>query len=188
MFSIQTESLFTCNQAYSIEYEWNLNYLDLNKSIDLTSNPTFQSSELVIQALSLNYGMYFILVQANFSLIKTKFSLNDWTYFEITPTGLIVNSLQTSPSHILIGSQQMITLDPALFTIDLDYLVSPSSLSFKFFCDKINISSAIFDQNTSFDLFSFKNKPQPNIFATCFNSNGKLKFHIVLAAFLALVY
>jgi hypothetical protein len=179
MFSIQTESIFTCNQAHSVEYEWGLNYLDLNKSIDLTNNPTFQSSELVMQPLSLNYGMYFILVQVNISLSLNAFSLNDWTYVEIMPTGLIVNSLQNSASYILIGSQQMLTLDPASFTIDLDYLVSSSSLSFKFFCDKINISSTNVDQNTTFDLFSFKNKPQPDAFATCFNSNGKLKlFHL----------
>lgn len=176
MFSIQTESFFACNQAYSVAYEWSLNYVDLNKSIDLTNNPTFQSSELVIQPLSLNYGMYFILVQVNFSLSLNSFSLNDWTYVEIIPTGLIVNSMQNSASYILIGSQQMLTLDPATFTIDLDYLVSSSSLSFRFFCDKINISSTNVNQNTTFDLFSFKiNKSQPDAFATCFNSNGKLK-------------
>jgi hypothetical protein len=185
LFSLNTATYFSCNSSYTIAYKWSLKLiqnLSSQISIDLSSNPSWQSTSLVIQAYTLSYGLYAFNFQTNVTITKANnvvvaLTNNLTTYVQIIPTGFAVYGLQNGVSGLLIGTQQSFSLNPALYSLDLDSLVQPSSLQYKFYCFTINKNS-ITSVNTSqsIDLFTYKNNSllQMNSNSTCFQSNSKL--------------
>ena len=144
LFMLSTTTYFSCNFTYTINNKWSssliVNSTYLIKT-DLTSNPTWQSTSLVIQPNSLTYGLYAFNFQVNVTIVKATnifLSNNITTYAQINPTGLVVYGLQTGVSGLLVGTQQSFSLNPALYSLDLDSLVQPSSLQYKFYCFTIN--------------------------------------------------
>ena len=184
LFSLNTATYFSCNSSYTIAYKWSLKLIQNSSSrisIDLSSNPTWQSTSLVIQAYTLSYGLYEFNFQTNATITKANnvvvaLTNNLTTYVQIIPTGFAVFGLQNGVSGLLVGTQQSFILKPALYSLDLDSLVQPSSLQYKFYCFTINKNS-ITSVNTSqsIDLFTYKNNSllQVKSNATCFQSNSK---------------
>jgi len=184
LFSLNTATYFSCNSSYTIAYKWSLKLIQNSSShisIDLSSNPTWQSTSLVIQAYTLSYGLYEFNFQTNATITKANnvvvaLTNNLATYVQIVPTGFAVFGLQNGVSGLLVGTQQSFSLKPALYSLDLDSLVQPSSLQYKFYCFTINQNS-ITTVNTSLsvDLFTYKNNSllQMNSNATCFQTNSK---------------
>lgn len=184
LFSLNTATYFSCNSSYTMPYEWSLKLIQNSSShisIDLSSNPTWQSTSLVIQAYTLSYGLYEFNFQTNATISKANnvvvsLTNNLTTYLEIIPTCFAVFGLQNGVSGLLVGTQQSFSLKPALYSLDLDSLVQPSSLQYKFYCFTINQSS-ITSVNTSLsvDLFTYKNNSlfQMNSNATCFQTKSK---------------
>ena len=164
--SLSTETLFACNLTYTISYMWTM----LPATIDLSLNPTSFSPGLVIQANTLFYGFFEFTLQVQVTLTSTGQTLsnNQTQTIEIVPTGVAVFGLQNGISGITIGSQQALSLNPTLYSIDLDNLISPSSLVFTFFCSILGGTS------TSLDLWTYKSNGSlaMNSNQTCFESNS----------------
>ena len=180
LFSLNTATYFSCNSSYVMTYQWTLTFINSSSSIkiDLSSNPTWQSTSLVIQAYTLAYGLYAFNFQTNVTITSGNVFLtnNITTYVQIVPTGLAVFGLQNGVSGILIGTQQSFSLNPALYSLDLDNLIQPSSLQFKFYCFPIITGSGIVVNTTqNIDLMTYKNNSQlqMNWNTTCFSSIGK---------------
>ena len=67
------------------------------KSVDLTSNPTFRSSELVMQSNTLEFGLYQFIFQIDVVSSKLYNVTNSAsTFIQIIPTGLAIFGLQVS--------------------------------------------------------------------------------------------
>jgi hypothetical protein len=179
LFMLSTTTYFSCNLTYKMNYKWSSNLIVNSTNLiktDLTSNPTWQSTSLVVLANSLAYGLYAFNFQVNVTIVKATnmiLSNNITTYVQIKPTGLVVYSLQNGVSGLLVGAQQSFSLRPALYSLDLDYLIKPSSLQFKFYCFTINPNSnTVANTTQSIDLFIYKNNSllQMNSNSTCFSS------------------
>jgi hypothetical protein len=186
LFMLNTATYFSCNTSYTMTYKWSANLIvssTIVTKIDLYANPTWQSTSLVIQANTLAYGLYAFKFQTNVTIPKTISNIfltnNIATYVQITPTGLAVYGLENGVLGLLIGSQQSFSLKPALYSLDLDLLIKPSSLQYKFYCFTISQgSNTIVNATQSVDLFSYKNNSlfQMNSNSTCFSSNSNLIF------------
>jgi hypothetical protein len=182
LFSLNTATYFSCTSSYAMTFKWSstliVNSTFMTK-IDLSSNPTWQSTILVTQANSLAFGLYAFNFQTNVTITKTSniFQTNNLTtYVQIIPSGLAVYGLQNGVSGLLIGTQQSFSLKPALFSLDLDSLIQPSTLQYKFYCFTLKFGvNTIFKTTQSIDLSTYKNNSllQMNSNTTCFSSNSK---------------
>ncbi len=180
LFSLSTIAYFACNYTYSLDYIWSLRRVDIPKVFDLTKNPTFKSSELVIQSNTLDFGLYEFIIQINIVSTDLKNVSNTAnTFIQIIPSGLAIFGLQNGISSQLVGSSQSFTLNPALYSLDLDYLLSMNKLNYTFFCNSINNNWLNSSSKATIDLATYKKNPQLvmewNV--TCFDSNSKI-FHM----------
>ena len=172
IFSLSTEIYFACNSTYTYAYTWHFINSASNTNTDLSANPTAQSSELVIQPYTLDYGVYKItfLVEITVELYGLLSNTVD-TYIEIVPTGLAVFAIENGISSQLIGSSQSLILNPVAYSSDLDNYVAISSLTFEFYCTVLNTNdiNPPIEQATS--LRTFKTKQLTMTWnETCFNS------------------
>ena len=177
MFSLTTISYFGCNLTYTQTNQWILNRIDIVQTIDLKTNPTSTSSELVIPANSLVYGTYEFIFQVNLIVPSMTsggtFTSTISTYIQIIPTGLAVFALENGISNILIGYGQSQILNPIAYSFDFDNIATISSLAFKYYCVTL-FSSSSTPKSSSIDLATYKNNPSLAMYSnqTCFSSNG----------------
>ena len=184
---LSTATYFSCNFTYTINYKWSSNLI-VNSTLmiktDLTSNPTWQSTSLVVQPNSLAYGLYAFNLQVNVTISKptnTLLTKSITTHVQVNPTGLAVNGLQNGVSGLLVGTQQSFSLNPASFSLDIDYVIKQSSLLFKFYCFTINPNSnPLINTSQSIDLLTYKSNSllQMNSNSTCFSSNCNFRFYL----------
>jgi len=176
--TLNTATLFSCNLTKVTQYEW---FLFLNDSLvnTINNNPTIYSSTLVLQSNTLDYGVYEFkfIVKITMTNDGSVFSNDISTYVQVIPTGLVVNALQNGLQSMLIGSNQTLTFNPAMYSFDMDNFISPQLLEFKFFCQKVNTSAMIIGNigNSQIDLYQYKmNNSLMGMFSnlTCFDSNG----------------
>ncbi len=188
LFSLNTATYFSCNSSYEIKFKWSLNLIvnSTFSKIDLSSNPTWQMTSIVIQAYTLNYGIYAFNFQTNVTIDSVFLTNNITTYVKITPTGLAVYGLKNGVSGLLIGTQQSFSLNPVLYSLDLDYLIQSTNLQYKFYCIPIFKGS---NSTPNIDLFTYKNNSllQMTLNATCFQSNGKI-IYIIPGKFMSKYY
>lgn len=180
MFYLTSITYFSCNTlSYSFKYTWSVSRTDIVKTIGLTSNPTWQSSELVIQSNTLDYGSYkfslnLTAVAFGDKSLQTTTTISISRLIQIVPTGIVVNAIRNGISSVLIGLQQNFTLNPALYSSDLDNVILASQLKFKFYCSPrlLNSSNTL---SQSIDLFTYKNGSHLMMSrnTTCFESNSK---------------
>ena len=102
------------------------------------------------------------------------------SYFQIIPTGLAVFGIENGVSSVLIGSNQEFNLQPSIYSIDLDNLVTPDKLSFTYYCQTVNISSASSAISPQADLKTYSNDPNLVMMRsrTCFGNNSKIKLYL----------
>ena len=178
LFSLSTATLFACNVSYSTAYTWTLNILagSTTRLVDLSANPTAQSSEIVMQANTLAYGLYQFRFRVDVTL-STSLVLSNTieTYIQIVPTGLNVFAIQNGIQSQLIGYNQEFILNPVEYTVDLDNLISPSSLTFQFYCRTTQLNANTQTSNR-ISLQMYKNNPALPLKwnETCFDSNCKM--------------
>ena len=166
LFSLETTTYFACNLTYTQTNAWLLTQIDGSSaiSIDLSSNPTWKTPELVIQGNTLAYGLYEFTYQVVTSIsdltLQTSYTTNVATFIQIIPTGLVVSATKSGVSSILLGAQQSFDLNPSLYSVDLDGLVQPSTLSFKFYCQTVNMNASSSQYSSQYsgqiDLFEYK--------------------------------
>ena len=172
MFSISTATYFWCNLTYTQTFKWFLNkiYSNSSQSVDLSSNPSSISSEIVIKPNTLDYGVYEFICQVNILLTDSGkvYTNNASTFIQIIPTGLVVYTLQNGIQSISIGFEQSLNLSPPKYSFDYDNLAQIKNLTFKFYCSPINSNSI--DVSKSIDLASLKRNS--SLIQACFSSEG----------------
>ena len=177
---LSSQTYFKCDTNYSFVYNWTITSVVTGFYVDLTANPTSTASQLVIPAYTLAYGVYGVQLRANLiaNASYNTFYSTATSYVQILPTGLVVNALENGVCSQLVGFNQAFVLDPALYSIDLDYLLTNmSSLSFAFFCTIISTNTVSSSQN----LLTCKANPSSCTFLanqTCFSSTSKA-FHYI---------
>ena len=124
----------------------------------------------------LEFGLYNFRLQVVVYFNSNKSLSNaDETFIEIIPSGIAIFGLENGLSSTLIGSQQAITLSPGVFTKDMDEIITPDKLEFKFYCKTINP----YDKNeisSSIDLATYKSNSSLELIRnqTCFGFVSKL--------------
>ena len=145
-------------------------------NIDLSTNPTSASSELVVKENTLDYGIYKFTLQVpvTYNLVNQITSNLIETYVQIIPTGLAVFAIENGVSSVLIGSRQAFSLQPSIYTIDMDSIITPDKLSFTYFCKTVNLSDTSTVVSSLNDLKTYKNNPNLNMIRnqTCFGINS----------------
>jgi hypothetical protein len=176
MFSISTATYFMCNLSYTQAYLWTLNKINsgVTQLKDLSANPTFASSEIVIESNTLEYGLYEFTIQVEIKVLSSVLKSKVSTFVEIIPTGLVVFGLENGIQSISIGFSQALVLNPIKYSFDFDNMASISNLSFKFYCSPISnynyIGSSLSDTGDK-DLATFKRNSSLKM-SPCFTSNG----------------
>ena len=177
LFSVSSIIYFYCsNVTFTSINTWILNQINpVNRSIDLSTNPSSTSTELVIKENTLDYGLYQLTLQVDVNFNGLIVSSSAQTYVEIIPTGLAVFALENGVSSVLVGSKQAFNLNPSLYTFDMDGIVTPDKLSFVFYCKTVNTSDQNRIVNMQNDLKTFQTN---NLALTrdqnCFNASSKL--------------
>ena len=163
---------------------WTLNQLDAGlkvlKVVDLSTNPTSASTEMVIKENTLDYGLYQFSLQVDVSFNGQVVSSLAQTYVQIVPTGLAVFALENGVSSVLVGSKQAFNLNPSLYTFDMDGLITPDKLSFVYYCKMVNLTDQSRLVNMQNDLKAFKTDPNLVIVRdqNCFGATSKKIFFI----------
>ena len=171
---------FACNLTYIQIIKWSATRLDTTStSIDLSSNPTFNMSGLLIRANTLTYGLYEFKFTVNLTITTSGQLLTNSlsTYIKVIPTGIAVFGLKNGVTGMLYGSLQSFSLDPASYSLDLYNFTSPYSLQFRFYCYTINTNMVNSSQvSNPIDLYTYKNNSGLTIYAnqTCFSSTSLL--------------
>lgn len=141
-------SLFVSQYDSTISYQWTIFLLDsttysqISQVTFTTVNPTLSQLALTIPGNTFDYGLYKAVFTTTITISSLSSQLNasDVTYFKVVPTGITVNALANSVTSLTVGSLQGLTLNPVLYSVDTDGLVSMSSLTFKFYCHLVTSS------------------------------------------------
>ena len=177
MFTIDGVIICAGDMIYS--YSWQAKLIDSNdfsiKSIiDLSENPSSFSSEILIDAFNLNYGLYEFMFQLKGIWKGTEKVYSQNTFQKIISTGLAIFGLENGVSCSMIGSKQSFILNPAQFSFDFDYVASMKTLKFDFYCRKIFKNQS----NEHFSLQYLNNAIEyTNDSHACFNSSGNFSFY-----------
>ena len=100
-----------------------------------------------------------------------------------------VSSLQNGITSLSIGTQQTLSLEPDVYSVDFDNLKSSSQMKFQFYCRTLS-NGITYNQypttayNTLIDLYQLKYNATYSSYPlssinTCFNSLSKNKFSLV---------
>ena len=174
MLTINGEIICVDNMVYSSLWKANLINSDdfsIKEKVNLSSNPSASTNEILVDAYLLAYGLYeFIFqVKGNWNGIEKVFSQS--TYRKIIPTGIAVFGLENGVSSTTIGLKQLFLLNPSKFSFDFDYVASMQTLKFDFYCRKLfknQTNSTILLQYLNNNTFIYNSQ-------YCFNKSGNLK-------------
>ena len=162
--------------------------LSVLSEIDLSSNPTSTSTELLIKENTLEYGLYsFKLKVIVYFNSNSNLTNEDETFIEIIPTGIAIFGLENGVNSIVIGSQQSLNLSPGVYTKDMDEVITPDTLKYQFYCKTVS-SSNINGVNSLIDLKTYKNDPSLVLFSnqTCFGF--KCKYFLLYLEFIFMFF
>jgi hypothetical protein len=174
LFTLLGKTLTTClNKTASTQKMWliytanELTGVEMQQ-IQLKTNPSLTTSQLVIQPQTLSYGLYKIVYALSMSNRTSKAH----TYVRIIPSGLVLSTLKTSKGmyggtiEITRGWNQTIAFNPFLNTFDIDRVCVITSLSFKYTCRLLHSNGLSSSTNTSSDFLSQFNSNE------CFNKTS----------------
>jgi hypothetical protein len=159
---------------FSLLRNWTVVDSETNQTLDISNNPTKNTAELVFNENTLFYGFYKLLYEVTVLFNQGADKVNNTvdSYIRVVPSGFKVIALPGGINRISIGANQVLTLNPANYSYDLDDLLSPSSMNFTFFCRVSNNGSTI--KNFSTDLFTLKSQSSLINSQECFNSTGNI--------------
>ena len=169
-----------CLESFTFTKRWYLYQLDettkqIKQEVDLTNNPTYKLSELVIPANTLNYGIFQAVYEINTTAVQLfKFSSSNSTYFFVRPSGFFVFGIENGITNVLIGSDQRFYLNASNYSMDFDGVIDPSTLNYRYYCQTIDSTNQSFGMQM-IDLYTYKTDSSltMNRNLTCFSSNGK---------------
>jgi len=157
---------------FSLLRNWEVINTETNQTIDISSNPTKNTAELVFPENNLAYGNYSLIYEVIVMFNKGADKVNNTvdSFIRIVPSGFVVISLPGGINRISVGTNQEFSLNPANYSYDLDDLLSASSMNFSFYC-RINDNGNIL-KNFSTDLSTLKSQNSPMGPNDCFSSTG----------------
>ena len=178
LLTLKTLTVIDCDTtSFRQIRSWTLNKLNadytIERTISLSNNPTSTSGELVFVGNTLEYGLFQIIYS-----VDVLYNLNDKvsntvdTFIQVFPTGFIVATLPGGINRVRIGSSQKLTLNPIRYSYDLDELMLPTSMQFKFYCRVVQ--NGIYSNNFTIDLMTYKTNltlPMSSV-DDCFDSPG----------------
>jgi hypothetical protein len=152
LFSLIGLATINCNSSLTNQKQWYIYSVDsitgtYLQQITLSTNPTINYAELVIQPRTFSIGLYkciYTLTMINPD--STTLTGQVYTYVSIIPSGLVLSTLsQSQPMYggsieISRGHSQSISFNPFLFTYDIDSIAVITSLTFKYACEVIDFN------------------------------------------------
>ena len=121
---------FNCNDSLLMNTQWTIFSCISNCSSQIQINPivitTF--SELYIPSQTLDFGIYELKLTVTM-LISSNLRSTASVFIEIIPSDIIVNLIQAETSMISIGYNQNLTLNPGIYSVDLDGYIFNESVS-----------------------------------------------------------
>lgn len=147
-------------------------------------NPTINNAEFVLQPGTFDYGLYRIVytvtMQSPPGIVLAhinSFQSQAITNLRIAASGIVVKAIAGTTSQIHIGTAQALSLDPVLYSYDIDGVASMSALTFLFYCavvdDGIESAYPMRSLGQPIDLRSFQTANLTMIVnSTCFDRNG----------------
>lgn len=150
MFSLIASATIICNASLNNQKQWNIYSVDPItgndlQQITLSSNPTINYAELVLQPKTFLAGLYrFVFTLAMINPDGTTLSSQVDTFVNIIPSGLVLSTLSLSQPmyggsiEISRGQAQTITFNPFLFSFDIDGIATITTLTFKYACELID--------------------------------------------------
>ncbi len=119
-----------CNNSLAISTKWTMKNCTSNCSSSIAFDPSISttSSELYIPPRTLPIGKYELTLTVTM-IVSSNLTSSLSLYVTITPSGIIVNLIQLGTSMITLGYQQNLTLNPGLYSIDLDGYIFNASVN-----------------------------------------------------------
>jgi hypothetical protein len=110
--------------------QWSIHSCISNCSLPIQIDPTVITtfSELYIPSQTLAYGIYELKLNVT-TIIALNLTSTVSAYIRIIPSGIIVNLIQVEASMITNGFNQNLTLNPGVYSVDLDGFVFNESVS-----------------------------------------------------------
>lgn len=148
--------------------------------IQIQNNPTLNYDQLVIQPRTLGYNLYKLVFQVSMTY-SSIFTSQTYSYFKVQPSGLVILGVFGATGggtyQMAIGLSQMLTLNPQLYSYDLDGIADMTKMNFTFYCQVIDNNVAYgYPQiyyNSDLDLLTIKkNYAQSSEVQNLFNENN----------------
>jgi hypothetical protein len=150
LFSLIGLATINCNASLTNQKQWFIYAVNSStgfslQQIQLSSNPTINYAELVLQPKTFLTGLYrFVFTLTMVNPDGTTLSSQIDTFVKIIPSGLVLSTLSLNQPmyggkiEISRGQQQSIAFNPFLFSYDIDSIVVITSLTFKYACQIID--------------------------------------------------
>ena len=150
LFRITAIATINCNSSLNNQKQWYIYSVDPSTGLDiqqitLSSNPTINYAELVLQPKTFVAGLYrFVFTLTMVNPDGTTLSSQVDTFVNIIPSGLVLSTLSLSQPmyggsiEISRGQAQSIPLNPFLFSYDIDEIAVITALIFKYKCEIID--------------------------------------------------
>ncbi len=173
---------FNHPKSYNLIKTWNLFELDKStysilNEVDLSSNPTHNSTSLIFPSNTLKYGLYKIKLTVYVFVESTFFQKEQATFIRIIPTGISVYALEKGIQYLTIGRLQGVEFKPSDYSFDPDLLANISELTYKFYCRMVPKSQGyvnyLLAEPSRLDLETVKESGSSQT-SSCFSSSGKL--------------
>jgi hypothetical protein len=109
---------------------WSIHRCISNCSSPIQIDPTVITtfSELYIPPQTLDYGIYELKLTVT-TIIALNLTTTASAFIRIVPSSIIVNLIQVEASMITNGFNQNLTLNPGIYSVDLDGFVFNESVS-----------------------------------------------------------
>ena len=178
MVKISTNTIITCGVDYLKSLRWTVSQLDsatfaLIRTLDLSSNPSALTGELIFAENSLSYGLYEFKFATDLMFNSETLSSTIQTYVKIVPSGVAVFALENGVKETKIGSSQRYYLRPTVYSFDFDGLILPSQLDFVYYCRVIRLDSTYVNmEQTDLETYKLNGQLTMNRNETCFASNS----------------
>jgi hypothetical protein len=184
LVKVSSNAVINCGVSYSKSIQWVVNEIDpvsygFLRKLDLSSNPSSVTGELIFAENSMQYGLYEFTFTTSLTFSSSQtVSSTIQTYVQIVPSGIAVVSIDKGINEIKIGSNQRFYLRPAVYSYDLDGLILSGQLNFAYYCKVIRLDSANQIPDSQIDLETYKldNGLTMNRNETCFGLNSNIYF------------
>jgi hypothetical protein len=129
---------FTLNNTQRwLAYQLNPLNASILKEISLVNITSSFKAEISIPSCFLQFGLYKFIFQVQMNGSGFSFKESVETFFEIVNTGIAIFPFSGGVDEKTIERKQSIDLDPGMYSLDFDELLTGHQLNYKYFCRKL---------------------------------------------------